>query len=95
MNRYDLLKELTMLDFMATDIHLYLDTHPFDKAAIKKYNNVIAKADECRYKYEKTYGPLCSYRSMSKEDYWAWINDPWPWYEDFNENPGIQPRKEG
>lgn len=84
MNKDELLKELTMLDFMATDIHLYLDTHPKDKMMIRKYNKIVSQADACRFKYEKLYGPLCSYRSSSKEDRWTWINEPWPWCEESN-----------
>ena len=84
MNRGELLKELSMLDFMATDIHLYLDTHPNDKEMIKKYNAIVSQADACRCKYENLYGPLCSYRSASKENQWTWIDEPWPWDEEFN-----------
>lgn len=84
MNRGDLLKELSMLDFMATDIHLYLNTHPNDKTMIKKYNAIVEQADSCRYKYEKLYGPLCSYRSASNDSRWTWNDEPWPWDPEFN-----------
>ena len=38
MDRENLLKRLTMLDFMAVDMQLFLDTHPDDTNAIAKYN---------------------------------------------------------
>lgn len=83
MDRDALLNRLTILDFMAVDLHLYLDTHEDDKEAIEKYNNIVMEADDVRCKYEKMYGPLCSYRSMSKEPF-TWIDDPWPWERKFN-----------
>jgi len=83
-NRDELLKKLTILDFMATDLCLYLDTHPEDLEAISQYNRIIAEADEVRCKYENCYGGLCSYRSGSSGRCWNWIEDPWPWCEEFN-----------
>ena len=41
MDRENLLKRLTMLDFMAVDMQLFLDTHPDDTNAIAKYNSII------------------------------------------------------
>lgn len=83
MDRDTLLNRLTVLDFMAVDLHLFLDTHPKDSEAIEKYNSVIREADAVRCQYEKLYGPLCSFRSMSKSQF-HWIDDPWPWQESFN-----------
>lgn len=83
MNRDELLKCLTALDFMAVDLALYLDTHPHDDDAINKYNETVDEADKYRLMYEANYGPLCSYRSASRNK-WSWINNPWPWTEQFN-----------
>lgn len=78
------LNRLTILDFMAVDLHLYLDTHPDDREAITKYNEIIAEADKVRYEYEKLNGPLCSYRSASPDYHFKWIDCPWPWTNKFN-----------
>lgn len=83
-NRDALLNRLTVLDFMAVDLHLYLDTHPDDKEVIEKYNAVIEEADEVRYEYEKNFGPLCSFRSTSPNCHFKWIDCPWPWTNKFN-----------
>ena len=48
MDRENLLKRLTMLDFMAVDMQLFLDTHPDDTNAIAKYNSIIREADNLR-----------------------------------------------
>lgn len=79
MNRDVLLSQLAALDFMAVDLSLYLNTHPNNKVIINKYNSVIKEADMLRAEYEKLYGPLCSYRSPSPDNNWAWIDNPWPW----------------
>ena len=84
--REALLKKLSILDFIAVDLHLFLDTHPNDEEFIEKYNNIIQEADSLRYEFEEMYGPLCSFRSMSPDCEFKWINCPWPWKRDFNFN---------
>lgn len=83
MNKEDMLKELTALDFYAVDLALFLDTHPSDREALNKYNAVVEEANTLRREYEKLFGPLTSFRSTSKAP-WQWIDDPWPWQYQFN-----------
>lgn len=83
MDRNALLKQLSALDFYAVDLHLFLNTHPNDREALAKYNEVVSEADVLRREYEKIYGPLTSYRVASKYP-WQWVNDPWPWQNEFN-----------
>lgn len=78
MNREELLKSLMELDFMAVDLALFLDTHPENEEAVRKYDNIIKTADTVRAKYESEYGPLCSFRSYANGK-WDWIDNPWPW----------------
>jgi spore coat protein JB len=77
-----LLKQITVLCFMATDLHLYLNTHPDDKEALQMYNETVEKEQKARKAYEAACGPL-SYGSRL-ENGWAWIDCPWPWQESFN-----------
>ncbi len=85
MDRDSLLERLTVLDFMAVDLALFLNTHPNNKEAIAQYNKIIEAANTVRNKYEELYGPLCSFRSMSlNPDRWTWDSNPWPWETDFN-----------
>ena len=85
MDRDELLKKLSELDFIAVDLALFLNTHPENKEAIQTYNQVITTADAIRMKYEEAYGPLCSFRSYATDtNKWAWMHDPWPWQTDFN-----------
>lgn len=84
MDRENLLKRLTMLDFMAVDMQLFLDTHPDDTNAIAKYNSIIREADNLRAQYEKSVGPLFLFRSYSPTENFQWIDNPWPWENKFN-----------
>ncbi|MEA4815445.1 hypothetical protein SDC9_210273 [bioreactor metagenome] len=91
MDRDLLLSRLTALDFMAVDIALFLNTHPEKMEAIKFYNRIIMMADTLREEYEKSYGPLCSFRSYAQnENKWDWINNPWPWQKDFNFDMSVE-----
>lgn len=85
MDRDELLKKLSELDFIAVDLALFLNTHPENREAIQAYNQVITAADAVRMKYEEAYGPLCSFRSYASDtDHWEWSNNPWPWQADAN-----------
>ena len=80
MDRDELLKTLSELDFIAVDLGLFLNTHPGDSEAIIAYNQVIAAADAVRMRYEEAYGPLCSFRSYAADTQsWQWKDNPWPW----------------
>ena len=75
-----MLQKLMDLDFIAVDLGLYLNTHPYDTEAITAYNQIIEAAETLRMKYETAYGPLCSFRSYAADaDQWQWKNNPWPW----------------
>ena len=84
MNKQDIAKDLCALDFLATDLHLYLNTHPNDRAALLEYNKVAALAAIAREKYEKEFGPLHSFRSLSDEDRWSWLSEYSPWEKESN-----------
>ncbi|GHU51435.1 hypothetical protein AGMMS49975_04800 [Clostridia bacterium] len=61
-----LLRRLTTLDFMTTDIGLYINTHPNDEDAIKTYNEFVTEAKAVREEYENKNGPLVPSRSYIK-----------------------------
>jgi len=81
---HELEKRLYSLDFAALDLHLYLNTHPRDRAALAEYNRVIALAKEAREQYEKHVGPLLSFRCPSSEHEWSWLSEYSPWEKEFN-----------
>jgi spore coat protein JB len=83
MDKDNILRELTALDFMLVDLQLFLDTHPEDHEALNRYNEILAKANVLRGQYESMCGPLYSFRSFNP-CHWDWYNDPWPWQYSFN-----------
>ena len=83
MNRDELLQSLTAADFFIIDLGLYLNTHPDDREAVAKYNEMVRKAKELRNQYEEEFGMLMVGATESKCP-WQWVEDPWPWQYEFN-----------
>ena len=81
--RKDLLCLINRVSFAVDDVKLFLDTHPDDTNAIAKYNSIIREADNLRAQYEKSVGPLFSFRSYSPTENFQWIDNPWPWDNEF------------
>ncbi|MBQ5398589.1 MAG: spore coat protein CotJB [Ruminococcus sp.] len=70
-------KKLASYQFMVSDLKLYLDTHPNDKATIDKLREYTEKYMAERAKFEKLYGPLTA--TDEGKNRWSWIKAPWPW----------------
>jgi len=83
MNRDEMLKKLTALDFYLIDMNLYLNTHPRDAEALNIYNTLAKEARELREEYERMYGMLTA-NSPTGKGQWQWIDNPWPWQYGFN-----------
>lgn len=77
MSKKELLRQITAVNFVLVDLHLYLNTHPNDREALAKYNSLAMQSRMLRENYEGCFGPL-SYGSCSAYP-WQWINEPWPW----------------
>ncbi len=73
----NLMKELMALEFMALDLHLYLNTHPCDNKALMIFVSTVQRANMVKANYERMYGPITAAGSNSYP--WPWINGPWPW----------------
>lgn len=72
-----LLKKISMYAFAVHELRMFLDTHPNDKATLKKIDEYEEKLKPLRTEYVKKYGPLM--KSDDNTGYWNWVNDPWPW----------------
>ncbi|MDW8802986.1 spore coat protein CotJB [Clostridium sp. A1-XYC3] len=77
MSKKELLRQITAVNFVLVDLHLYLNTHPNDREALAKHNSLAMQSRMLRENYERCFGPL-SYGSCSAYP-WQWINEPWPW----------------
>ena len=76
-NQEKLLKEVMAASFSAFDLHLYLNTHPYDQRALYLFNLNTQRSLMLRQNYERMYGPLTA--SAATGYPWQWINNPWPW----------------
>lgn len=83
MNKYELLKQITALDFVIVDLQLYLNTHPMDQGALERYNSIVPQLDMLKKSYESCYGMLSVGSSPSPYP-WQWISEPWPWEYEAN-----------
>ena len=76
-SREILLKKLSSYAFAVHELKLFLDTHPTDKATIKKLEKYTKEYTELKEEFESKYGLIS--RKNDKPDFWSWVNDPWPW----------------
>mgnify|MGYP000165082447 CR=1 FL=1 len=74
-----MLKKIQAVEFSATELTLYLDTHPDDRAALGDYNRLASELMELKKRYTEKYGPLCVFGHGKSEDRWKWLDEPWPW----------------
>lgn len=76
--REKLLKQIQEYGFTATELGLFLDTHPTNKNALKLHHAVTEKLRALQEEYEACFGPLTSNQNRSDTE-WKWIQGPWPW----------------
>ncbi len=70
--------ELQALQFVITELGLYLDTHKNDTEAFQLFQQYAKLAKEGRKRYEAMYGPLTQMQAAQETAY-TWLDDPWPW----------------
>lgn len=71
--------ELQALEFVITELGLYLDTHQDDAEAFALFRQYVRLAEEGRARYTAMYGPLFQTDAAKAGAYTTWLNDPWPW----------------
>ena len=70
--------ELMALDFVAHELHLYLDTHCDDRKAFDMLQDILHLAREAHEKFVKLYGPIMPC-DLEKSKSFTWLKNPWPW----------------
>lgn len=78
MSRNELMRQIMRYDFAVNELVLFLDTHPTDMKALKKYEEVVCKAKKLKELYNETFGPITTDDVKSTES-WTWLKGPWPW----------------
>lgn len=74
-NRETMLKKLSAAQFTLWEIHLYLDTHPWDLRMVEVHNKAAMKYKVLRDEFEDKYCPLTAAKASGVE----WLKGPWPW----------------
>ncbi|WP_442601498.1 spore coat protein CotJB [Paenibacillus sp. KN14-4R] len=76
---YIMLKDLQAVDFVITELTLYLDTHPCDQQAIDQIRQFSQNRMELARRFEAEFGPLNPFGQRAGYESWQWIEPPWPW----------------
>ena len=74
--------------FCSWDIRLYLDSHPDDRQALRLYQTYQEHTDPCNYAAI----PECfcggGQGGLYSLIHWPWVDAPWPWEREANEQRG-------
>ena len=76
MSKKDLmLRNLSAAQFKLWEIHLYLDTHPWDLQMLEAHNKAEMKYKALKHEFEEAFFPLTPSKAHGVE----WLKGPWPW----------------
>lgn len=78
-SKKQLLSTITLTGFAALDSGMYLDTHPEDREALHYFHENIRRYNEAMESYARAFGPLTLSQATHNQEYWDWVNQPWPW----------------
>ncbi|NBH81905.1 spore coat protein CotJB [bacterium C-53] len=79
MEQKRLLYNIQVLNFAVYDLTLYLDTHSYDKEALKYYNHYNALLKQSVEEYSMLYEPLTLRHVNKNDNCFKWALAPWPW----------------
>ena len=83
MDKQQLLDCVRAAQFAMHEMVLYLDTHPYDAEALKKFEVYRLRYKEFLKQYEKEYGPLSASGDFGSNGF-DWVKNPWPWEKEAN-----------
>lgn len=73
----ELLRAIMEADFVATDLKLYLDTHPDDSRALEMYREAVRQYKACKATFEDTFYPLNA-TAAGRDGVWDWPDGTFP-----------------
>lgn len=76
-SRDDLMRAIMEADFVATDLKLYLDTHPDDERALELYREAVRQYKACKAAFEDTFYPLNA-TAAGRNGEWDWLCGTFP-----------------
>ncbi|MEE0918687.1 MAG: spore coat protein CotJB [Lachnospiraceae bacterium] len=78
-DRKKLLNEIGCIEFVLTELNLYLDTHPYDQNAIEKFTYFNDIRNNMMNDYAENFGPLMLNYWNGNKDKWNWALNDMPW----------------
>ncbi|MDI3256852.1 MAG: spore coat protein CotJB [Kyrpidia sp.] len=73
------LEQLQTVDFVLTELQLYLDTHPSDPQALQQFRAWTERRRLIAGQFEAQFGPLEATGGARSLHHWDWVESPWPW----------------
>lgn len=73
------LLKVQQLDFMVSELNLYLNIYPHDKECFDLFKKYDEEEKMAINEYERKYGPLLL--ENDKGSSYDWSKSPWPWEE--------------
>ena len=77
-NQEQLLRDIGIVDFVVTELTLYLDTHPQDRNAMEYFNHYNRMKRQMEREFSQKYFPLTT-RMVECGTEWTWGSAPMPW----------------
>jgi len=78
-SKENLMHQLQQVGFTLVDLGEYMDTHPDDEFAIRRYNQAAEAYRALKAEYAENYGPLSLGCENSSDDEWLWATPDFPW----------------
>ena len=70
-----MLRNLGAAQFALWEMHLYLDTHPWDLHMVEMHGKATERYKSLRCEFEEKCYPLTAASAQGVE----WLKGPWPW----------------
>ncbi len=77
-NKEQMLKDISIVDFILVELMLYLDTHPTDRNAMEYFNHYSRMKNQMMKEFSQKYFPLTKDLAESNKE-WRWGAAPLPW----------------
>lgn len=84
--REQLLIQLLMHKFVGHELNLYLDIYPDDTSILTLFNQNNNVYQSILNQFENNYGGLTVSNVNTQCEQWSWIDSPWPWENECEEN---------
>lgn len=79
MSKKHLLQWIDEISFAATEMNLYLDTHPDDEEAAALFSHYNEERQKALELYAANYAPITLDLLQADGGRWLWASEPWPW----------------